>query len=240
MLRRFKLSLSPSLLLCLSLTMPASADWLIDRTGERVETRGPWQVKRSLVVFTSANGVLSSLRLADVDLEASDVATAEAKAAADAPPAKAAAPPRRRPILVLTTEDVGTAAEPLEEEAQVAADRAAGEPAEPSPLEVIAWRQSESPAGTGLEISGTVRNDSASIVTGVTVVVSLFDQDGELIARRDAFLDAVAIAARATSGFRALFPDVYNFGGEPEFEAHGRKLELEMSADATEATQSVL
>jgi hypothetical protein len=231
--RRSELPLA-LLLLCPLLAMPASADWLVGRDGARVETRGSWQVKRSLVVFTSASGVLSSLRLADVDLEASDEATAEAKAAADAPPARVAEPLRRRPVLVLTTEDVGVAGEPLEEDTRMADERAAGGPAESSPLEVIAWRQTESPAGTGLEISGTVRNDSPSIVTGVAVAVSLFDQDGEPIARRDAFLDAVSIAARATSGFRALFPEVDDFGGDPEFEVRRRELELEMSADARE------
>ena len=70
---------------CLVAALPASGDWLVSRDGERIETRGPWTVKRSSVVFTAANGALSSLRLADVDLEASEKATAEAAAETPAP-----------------------------------------------------------------------------------------------------------------------------------------------------------
>lgn len=229
----FRLPTALSLLmlhLCLPTT--ATADWLVGLDGERVETRGTWHVKRSTVVFTSADGTLSSLRLADVDLEASARATTEAKSLPDALVAKRAEPPRRDPVLVLTTEDVGRAAEPVDDEAvEKTAEQDLQEEIESVPVEVISWRQVESAGATGLEIHGTLRNDSASIVTGAGVHVSLVDQGGELIGRREAFLDAVSVAARSTIGFRALFPGVHQFDGEPVFEVRGRELRLEAVAE---------
>ncbi len=219
-------------ILALLAASPAAADWLVGRDGSTVETRGPWKVKRSVVVFTAADGTLSSLRLADVDLEASDRATAEAAAPAAAAPAPE--PARRPPVLVLRTEDVGG---PVADAPEAKTGEAAGQDpatpaaaakddAEPPPVEVVAWRQVEGSGIDGLEIRGTLRNDSPSIVTGAGVRVSLFDSDGELIGSRDAFLDAVSIAARATTGFRALFPGVEYFDGEPVFEVRARELEL--------------
>ncbi len=85
----------------------ASADWLVTRAGERVETEGGWQVKGRMVVFTQPGGKLSSLRLSEVDLDASREATARAAEAAAQPAAPAAAPPARPPARVITTDDVG-------------------------------------------------------------------------------------------------------------------------------------
>ncbi len=220
--------------------MPASADWLVGRDGERIETRGAWSVKRTLVIFTSANGSLSSLRLADVDLEASARATAKASsvssAATDLNPVvrlrRDAQSARREPVLVLTTKDVGRAAEPVaEERAAEVVEQDSPEESEPPPIEVISWRQAENVGVAGLEILGTLRNDSPNIVTGVGVQVILFDHQGELIARRDAFLDAISVAARATVGFRALFPGVEVFEGEPVFEVRARELVLGVVAE---------
>ena len=101
------LVLAGAVLAALLAASPAAADWLVTRghgsaAGARVETRGPWQVKGRLVVFETAAGQLASLRLDDVDLEASREATrraeegarpAAAEPAAQAPPER---PPRRR------------------------------------------------------------------------------------------------------------------------------------------------
>ncbi len=134
-------------------------------------------------------------------------------------------------MLVLTTKDVGRAAEAPEPDVEETAEPEPSEEAEPPPVEVISWRQADSGEIAGLEILGTLRNDSASIVTGAGVQVSLFDHEGELIARRDAFLDAVSVAARSTTGFRALFPGVDVFEGEPVFEVRGRELVLSVGED---------
>jgi len=41
-----------ALVLALALPAAARADWLVTTEGGRVETRGPWEVKGKLVVFT--------------------------------------------------------------------------------------------------------------------------------------------------------------------------------------------
>jgi hypothetical protein len=95
------------------LTAPvAGADWLVTRAGERVETEGSWQIKGRMVVFTQPGGTLASLRLSEVDLEASRQATTEAADAAEAtaaatPPMPSSAPAPRRPARVITNADVG-------------------------------------------------------------------------------------------------------------------------------------
>lgn len=79
------------------------ADWLVLRDGARVETRGPWQVKAGQVIFTQTNGTLSSLRLRDVDLEASRTLT-EQPAPAAPEPEKPAAP--KEPVMVITDREI--------------------------------------------------------------------------------------------------------------------------------------
>src|SRR5262245_62955767 len=92
-------------LLALAAAAPAAADWLVPRQGNgRVETKGPWQVKGKLVVFTLPDGKLSSLRLSEVDLDASGRATDEAAAAARATPAAPAPAPRPREAKVVLTD----------------------------------------------------------------------------------------------------------------------------------------
>ena len=61
---------------------PAAADWLVMRDGTRVETRGTWRQDGRLVVFTSVEERLVSLRTSAVDLPASVAATREAVEAA--------------------------------------------------------------------------------------------------------------------------------------------------------------
>ena len=100
-------------LLCLSLiaVVPVAADVFVTRDGQRVETQGPWEEKSGRLVFTSSKGVLSSIRLTEVDIDESRKAT---EAAAN-PPAKA--PPvvkeRAKPVLVLTDESLRPRQDPM-------------------------------------------------------------------------------------------------------------------------------
>jgi glutaredoxin len=113
----------------LAIAGPAAADWLVLRDGGKVETRGPWRERGKLVVFTDAEGVLRSLRAADVDLEASGEATA--RAAAPAP--KAPPPARREPVLVLTDDQVAhVPPEEMAAEAPAVEERPAGPAREPT------------------------------------------------------------------------------------------------------------
>lgn len=103
-------------LLLAAVALPAGADWLVLRTGERAETKGPWKVKGKLVVFTSPKGTLASLRLADVDLAASERATADAKAQAEKPPEPPPPPPRRESVRTLTDADFASKTPPPSQE----------------------------------------------------------------------------------------------------------------------------
>ena len=92
------------LLVGFGLVGTASADWLVTRDGQRVETKGPWKVKRNQVIFTLPNGTLSSLRLSEVDLDLSQQLTVEMSTPRDEPVAEEA--PAKPSVLVLTNRDV--------------------------------------------------------------------------------------------------------------------------------------
>lgn len=94
-------------LAALLLTLPVAvshADRLVTRDGQLIETQGPWEVKGRMVIFTSTRGTLSSIRLDEVNLDASHAATAQTQqpaAATDTP--RASTTPS---VLSLTNEDV--------------------------------------------------------------------------------------------------------------------------------------
>ena len=95
--------------LTLTVSLPASAEWLITHDGHRIETDGPWKVKGRLVVYTDAKGTLSSIRLDEIDLEASETASqepAEEPAESREDESKPEREPRKRPVLVLTDGDI--------------------------------------------------------------------------------------------------------------------------------------
>ncbi|HYO13617.1 MAG TPA: hypothetical protein VE685_10530, partial [Thermoanaerobaculia bacterium] len=156
-------------------TLPAGADWLVTRQGSRVEIRGAWEVKGKLVVFRTLDGTLSSLRLAEVDLEASRKATEEAeraRAAAAEAPAKAAE--KKPSILVLTDKDVRHIEEASAAPASGVADE--GEKAVED-LTVATWERASNPDAGHVVITGTLRNAAASsTATGILLRVSLFDE----------------------------------------------------------------
>jgi len=88
-----------------------TADVLVTRDGETVETQGAWKVKGRQVVFTNAQGVLSALRLTDVDIEASTEATQRASQPAPEEPARDSSPkePTKKSVLSLTNADIARA-----------------------------------------------------------------------------------------------------------------------------------
>jgi len=90
--------------LWLGWTTSAGAEVVVLKDGSRVETRGSFEVRGRQIVFTSAQGTLATLRLDEVDLEASRAASRPAPApAANTGPAAA---PKKAPVLVLTDRDV--------------------------------------------------------------------------------------------------------------------------------------
>ena len=55
----------------LMVTGSARADWLVTSDGVKLATEGAWRVDGERVIFARPGGMLSSLRLSEVDLEAS-------------------------------------------------------------------------------------------------------------------------------------------------------------------------
>ncbi len=166
------------------LAASAGADVLVLRDGSRIETAGKWETKGRQLIFKTASGTLSTLRAAEVDLPASERATAEAAA----PKAEAAVKPaaEKRPVLVITDKDVPKA------QPDAAAETGGGDgsapAAAPAPagsasgkVEVVS---SSVEAGEGddaaFAVHGTVQNNSLVPVGEVGVmVVATVSRDGE-------------------------------------------------------------
>lgn len=118
----------------------ASADELVTRDGQVIQTQGPWEVRGKLLVFKLADGTLASLRLDEADLEASERRVAEKARRARQAREEAMKPPPepKAAVVVLTDRDVAHAppdlGEGIEGEGGVADDgeaifAAAGGPA---------------------------------------------------------------------------------------------------------------
>lgn len=203
-------------LLFSALTVPARADWLVLRTGERAETRGPWKVKGKLVVFTSAKGNLASLRLADVDLEASERVTAEARAQAEKPPEAPPPPPPQKEAHSLTDADFARKPPPAGAEGDEAAKKEGeekeGEPKpEKSPVAVASWNQMNRTEGDGLDLVGSLRNNGNLLATDLTLTVKVYSDEGALLATGDGVLASTSLPPGGTTSFRVPLPGIFTF-----------------------------
>ncbi len=176
----------------------ATADWLVTKEGARVETRGAWKVKGKLVVFTTTEGKLSSLRVTEVDLDASRDATEEAVAAsaqAETPPEPEKVPERRKSVRVITDKDVR---------------QGPASTAKPG-LEVVTWKQQAAEDDGHVVIAGLVQNPSESRSIELALRVMLFDGGGNLIASSQAAFGGEALPPGETISFRADFPGFFAF-----------------------------
>lgn len=212
----------------------ARADWLVTKDGARVETQGPWTVKGKLVVFTERGGALASLRLAEVDLEASAAATATARAAARAQPPVAAPRP---PVLVLTDADVAHVEPPAAEAPEAGGDAAAAGTAagEESPREdrlvVTDWDELDDPRAEGTVLTGSLRNRSRDVVGSIRLRVNLHDAEGNALDAAEAALSASTLRPSQNATFRVAFPRTYVFSGV-RFEADGLALRAQPEGSA--------
>jgi hypothetical protein len=203
--------------------LPAHADWLVTREGGRVETKGPWQIKGKLVVFTRADdGSLASLRAAEVDLDASAKATADAKVQAAAPP-PAEAPQKK--IAVLTDKDFR---KPTPVDANGKPVEAA--PVKTGPLVVSDWKKLDRPTGDGIAVEGSVHNSTGDMMVNASVDVQLFNETGERVGTAPGLLTSTSIPPDGTVQFRANFPGVFTFA-TPKFEVNGLPLNMNPAAD---------
>lgn len=196
---------------------PAAADWLVMGDGTRVETRGPWRQDGRLVVFTSAEGNLVSLRASAVDLPASVEATREAVAAAQAREERAERVERSAEspgaVRRITNADVGPGVPPPAALAEGAAPaEEAGQPAaEPGrgALDIVDSRQTTDEFDGHLIVTGSVVNRSAQTAAAVSLTVLAYGADGELLASQRANLAAEALAGGERTTFQVDFPDVF-------------------------------
>jgi len=209
---------------------PGRADWLVTREGARVETQGAWKVKGKLVVFETAAGKLSSLRVADVDLDASRRVTEEAVAAQ----AQAAAEPdkpaeRKKSVRVITDKDVRQASPAPEDQPEAAASEAASEAASKADttsgpvLLVEAWNQERDPEKDHVLINGTLKNTAISTATEVKLKVLIFDETGTLIATSQAAVDKGSLPPGERAVFKAEFPGYFSFA-KIQFDPKSRSL----------------
>jgi len=214
---------------------PAAADWLVTRAGSRIETRGPWQVKGKLVVFTQLDGSLASLRLSEVDLAASR----EPRPAAAAP-RRAEAPPRKR--ISVTDKDMHHA-EPAAADAAAApakdgaakADGAAAAGKEKakeneSGVTVASWERADV-AGHAV-VRGRVRNDGKAAATDISLRIHLFDDAGTRLATTEGTLSATVLMPGQEAVFSADFPEVATFASV-KFEPRSTHLAVEAEPKAS-------
>jgi hypothetical protein len=187
----------------------ARADWIVTRQGQRIETSGAWQEKGKLVIFHLADGKLSSLRLSDVDLEASRTATRQAKEAPVAAPVQQPVKPRKPSVAKLTDKDFQ---HPAAAPAERAEDKSAGAPDKKPPGVAVAnWERGKAEDDGHVLITGTVRNPTSAQATSVTVAIRLFDETGKQIAQGEAVMTSSVIPAGGSAGFRADFAGVFSF-----------------------------
>ncbi len=222
---------------------PASADLLVTRAGEVVVTRGAWEVRGKTVVFTGSDGVLRSLRAADVDLEesrqrtlAAEVRRAKASSAAESKPEISSEAPRKA-VLVLTDADVRhVRTAPKGDRAEPAADEPSGNRAEAEELlRVTRW--SEDLTADGVEIRGTLRNVSDALVAGVSLVVDLKGEDGRVVESRPASLVRRSLTAGEATPFTARFDRLVIFD-QPSFVARGSQLAPAQASEAADAADA--
>lgn len=201
----------------------AQADLLVTRDGATVETRGGWRVEGRQVVFTLPNGQLSSLRTDDVDLDGSALATARAVEAASAPPAAVAAT-ATVPVLRLTEKDFPPVTE--SGDAAEGSDAAAAAPAEAvaSQLEVVSWDRVPNDANDGVQIYGTLRNNGTGTMIAPALTISVYGEEGGLLAMTEASINLTAIPAGKSANFRADFPGLPDFAAA-RFSPSGRGYE---------------
>ena len=212
-MRRSTLALTALLALAAA---PASADWLVTHAGTRVETRGAWQVKGKLVVFHTPDGALSSLRLSEVDLDASGHVTAEAERARQTAAAVAArGPEKKAPVLVLTDDKVRHV------ETGAPAPGAGVPAAATTPrLTVSNWDRTPESAGGNVVLIGTLQNGSPFPVTDIGLTVQLVDAEGQATATAQAVLTSTSLGPNQQSGFRVAFPDVTTYS-DVKFDPRG-------------------
>ena len=186
---------------------PLHADWLVTADGTRIETRGPWEVRDGMVIFKLPDAGLSSMRLDQVNLEASAHLTEAAKA--PPPPQPEPEPKKVEPVLVLTDADVQRVypTDPSEDPTTDADSQPEDTPA--GRLDIANWRHEIEQ--DGIVVWGRLANAGGRILGQIRLTVTLVDADDEVLATTKAVLTTTVLRAAQTSEFRAEFPGIFSF-----------------------------
>lgn len=204
---------------CFLLASSAGADWLVMKDGSRVEARDGWDIRGERVVFTSARGTLSMVRLSAVDMAATELANAPLATVGSAPAAIEEEGPR--PVMVLTNADLPS----VEREVEEAVAKVLPAVSDRQPVQVVEWTEHEMPGG-GLELRGTVRNVGQNMASNITVRAGIEEPNGELVTEGTAFLGSDALLAGSTTSFRLMLPDVDTLIGSPIFSVESDAISL--------------
>jgi hypothetical protein len=197
---------------------PARADWLVTRDGGRVETQGAWKVQGKRIVFTAKDGTLASLRLTEVDLDASRQATTAAEHAKEERAVQAAAPPKKS-VRVLTDKDFPKPTPPAPSpdgtspagEAGATGNNDPAAPVSSSALQVAGWKQERDAEHDLMKISGVVRNTGPDLATAVQVTVRLLDDGGGVLATLQAALDTRTLQPGQGTSFQGEIAGINGF-----------------------------
>jgi len=202
---------------CLAAAAAAQADWLVLRDGAQIELKGTWKVSGKQVVFTPLDGKLSSLRVDQVDLEASARVTEQALRASQAEQAeKTEAKEPARPKARWSFSDKDFVKPPVTETPTGATeaskeDAAAIPPLPKSDLEVLVWSQSVDPARNRIKVSGTLQNSGAEMAASVALEVQLIDRQGVVVGEQSAAVKKASLAPGESTEFATSFPQVVNY-----------------------------
>lgn len=200
----------------------AGADWLVTREGKEIETRGPWEVRDRLVVFRLPAGNLASMRLDEVDLEASEALTAEKQRARESPQESSESDSsegrEREPVAVWTDADFSRGSLPPSVTAEAPGVEPGAAPdgkvpeavADREPLEVTSWDRVDTGEGY-VGITGVLENRSETLATGISVTVELIDGEGVKVGEAQAQLSSSSLPPEGRGRFRASFPQIFNF-----------------------------
>jgi hypothetical protein len=223
-------------LLFSALAFSASADRLVLRDGTIIPTRGPFQIKGRVVIFTQPNGTLSSLRVDELDLDASrPPSRGETPPLADipAPPGQEAslsAPspedeslPVPKNLTPLGREQLSPAPPPLLPDAEPRAGTRQGE------AEHLLVRSWESTVDQGLEIRGRLVNASSNLATGIVMRVTVLGPDDRVLEEKKATLNRTRLSPYDELAFSVSFPELTGFAFV-HFAVESQRLEFSPTA----------
>lgn len=161
------------------------SDVLVTREGARVETRGAWEVKGRQVVFELPNGALSSLRLSEIDLDASRAAT-RAGTESRHEAIQSSRSQERESVLVITNESLGLNSEgqPADSEEEEAENTAGGlgTPgviATQGDVVVVDWSYDSFGEDPVYMVSGVIENRGPFVAEQVSVHMDIVAVDEE-------------------------------------------------------------